>query len=256
MNGTNLQDHSKLPLALARAALTEADWRFLRIVHLAGGYVLGRQAVVLGLRPSRTATYQRLRALQRLGFLASVPLGFLSPPIYKLTARALGILGDRDAHVRRAHAPRTILYKLLRLQFISEQHRSGHVRLALSAEKQRAFFETHGFAVESLPRTGIGGHALIGQDAEHLYVYHIDRFHDRARRQLRELLAAYRDVLASDGCGVRLIVVVPTAEREHVYRFLVSALARRGGPAIGVRRVGWWPFGGRRQALVLGVAVQ
>ena len=47
MKETNLYDPNKLPPLLARAALTEADWRFLRIVHLAGGYALGRQAVRL-----------------------------------------------------------------------------------------------------------------------------------------------------------------------------------------------------------------
>lgn len=99
MKETSLHDHNILPLSLARAALTDADWRFLRIVHLAGGYAVGRQAVALGLRPSRTATYERLRTLQQLGFLAPAPLFSPNPsPITRMS-------GERPEHDPRMDVP-------------------------------------------------------------------------------------------------------------------------------------------------------
>src|SRR5713226_2735071 len=78
MKETNRHNQEILPLSLARAALTDADWRFLRIVPLAGGYVMRRQAMQLGLRGGLTTTYERPQDRVRLEFLESVDL-FANP---------------------------------------------------------------------------------------------------------------------------------------------------------------------------------
>lgn len=254
MNETNWPDCSQLPVSLARAALSDSDWRFLRIVHLAGGYVMRRQATGLGLGRSRTVTQQRLQDLVRLGFLAPVSLGTdpRRPHAYKLTARALTGLGDPNSHIRRRHTEPTILHKLLRLEFIAEQQRAGRVRLALSSEKKRAWFETQGFAPDLLPRND-DWPEIIGQDAERLYIYHIDQFHRQAQTQLRQVLQTYAQALASGGPGLKLIVVVATAAREQVYRYLIATLSRMYAAEIGVLRVEWWPFGRQRHALLVQV---
>lgn len=244
MKETNLYDPNKLPPSLARAALTDADWRFLRVVHLGGGYVLRRQATLLGLGRSAITTYRRLQDLVRLGFLttaheAALPRG---THFYKLTARALAHLDDRDSHIRRRHTERTILYKLLRLQFVAEQTHAGRLQIALDPPTQQQYFLTQGFAIEVVPPLEAARSAVVGVDAEHLYLFPIDRKHQRARTQLLAWLDTYAAALASGGPTLRLIVVVPDAIRERVYRRVITKQARAHTATLGVLRVAWWPF--------------
>ena len=259
MKETNLYDQDKLPPALARAALTEADWRFLRIVHLAGGYALREQVVALRLRGSADTTYRRLRKLGQLGFLESVDLfaNPCTPRIYKLTARALRCLGDRHSHIRRAHSERTVLYKLLRLQFICEQQKAARATLALSAEKKRTLFIESGFCLDLLPSLTVSGairqdlDELIGYEDSRLSIYYIDRFYGRAKAQLTRLLDRYRHVIASGGQGLQFALVVPNVDRARVYRYVLAALAQPPASEVRIYRVAWWPFDAQRQALVL-----
>jgi hypothetical protein len=122
---------------------------FLNTLVQLGGYCAVGQAKRLGIANSDTRVLAQLRAFENSGFLRKVS-GY--PVVYQVTKSATR-LGAVDRRARHPHCPKTVLNRLLAVDFYLEA-RGWPAEFVFDHEQKIALFTERGCPINAIPHRG------------------------------------------------------------------------------------------------------
>lgn len=197
--------------------LDERSDVFLKTLVYLGGYCTIEQAQKLGLANSPTRVVAHLEALKKLGFLRQIAH---YPVIYQVTKSATRLVGV-DLMARRRHAPFTIRYRLLGVNFYLEAQ-TWPAEFRLSHPEKIALFNDAGCPTEALPhfrgRPCLWHEFVLLRSDGRVCAAAVDRGHDTVMYQTRTLARRYARVIEHLPSEFGLIVAVTSESRRQLYR--------------------------------------